>query len=316
MPRHRRSFIPALIPLALLVFACGQTSNVTQVQGPAATATPLPTVTPIPKPSASVARITNAVYFPDSKSGGSTAPCANGDPLINGDCGVTVTATCASGDVVVSGGYLLSDPLAFVTSSYPSSASAWTITAHDEGQDGGSHPVTVTAYAGCLHANVPTGVVPVVLVPGIPADGAFHPATVDCPAAGVVTGGGFRGTNSMQETMPAANGWAVTLGVQVGSSAKPGLYVLCATKHLAAAGHPTVNKNQVTGSGVTVTASCPAGTLLVGGGGQTASYGNLTHEAPNATMTQWDLDVSPLGVVGGPPTTYTATDAAVCVTVS
>lgn len=298
--------------LAILLLACGAGGAVSTV----ASVPKVPTATFTPAPSASMTQVVNSQHFADSMSGGKSVPCANGDPLINGDCGVTVTATCGSGDVVVSGGYLLDDPLAFVTSSYPSSATAWTVTAHDEGQDGGSHPVTVTAYADCLHANVSVAMVPVVLVPSIPSDGAFHEATVACPAASVVTGGGFRGTNATQETIPATNGWAVSLGVQLGASAKPSIYALCTTQHIVAASHSKATKNPVTGTGTTLTVACPTGTLMVGGGGQTVSYGNVTNLAANGTLTQWVMDVKALGVVGGPPTTYTVTDFAVCVTVS
>lgn len=317
MARHRRSFIPAIIPLATLLFACGLSSTVGPAQqGPTATATSAPTATATPAPSAKVTRVAKQVYFANSKSGGTSAPCANGDPLINGDCGVTVTAACAGGDVVLSGGYLLSDPLAFVTSSYPSSASAWTVTAHDEGQDGASHPVTVTAYADCLNASPSAGVVPVKLVPSIPNDSNFHDATVDCPAAGVVTGGGFRGTNSMQKTIPAANGWTVSLSIQLGASAKPSLYVLCATAHLAAAGHTSLPQHPLLGQGTTASVGCPTGTLLVGGGGEAIGFGNLTQLAADGSAAHWDLAVKPNGVVGGPPTTYTVEDFAVCVSVS
>lgn len=317
MVRHRRSFIPALIPLAILLFACGQSSTITTIPAQVtATATAVPSPTATPAPSASVTRVVHSTHFADSKSGGTSAPCANGDPLINSDCGVTVTATCASGDVVVSGGYLLDDPLAFVTSNYPSSAAAWTVTAHDEGQDGGSHAVTVTAYADCLHASVSAAVVPVVLVPSIPSDGAPHDATVNCPAASVVTGGGFRGTASMRKTIPQTNGWTVSLYLMPGSSAKPSLYVLCATQHLAAASHPSLPQHPLLGTGTTASVACPGGTLLVGGGGEAIGFGNLTQLAADGTVTHWDLNVQPNGVVGGPPTTYTVEDFAVCVTVS
>lgn len=261
-------------------------------------------------------QVANPQHFADSKSGGSSAPCANGDPLINGDCGVTVSATCASGDVLVSGGYLVDDPLVFVTSSFPSSATAWTVTAHDEGQDGGSHPVTVTAFADCLHANFAAEVSIVSATPSIPNDSNAHEATVNCPAGSMVTGGGFRGTNGTNETVPATNGWTAALAVQIGGSAKPSLYALCASKHLAATSQPKTTQDPIVGTGTSATVSCPSGTLLVGGGGSAIGYGNMTSVAANGTLTQWALQVKALYVVGGPASTYSVADYAVCATVS
>jgi hypothetical protein len=303
----------SLIPLVMALVACGAT---TSIVGSTATATKVaPTATP-PPPSASMLQVVAAQHFADSKSGGTTAPCANGDPLINGDCGQTVTATCASGDVVLGGGFQVDDPLAFVTSSFPSGATAWTVTAHDEGQDGGSHPVTITAYAECLHANFTAVVSIASSTPNIPNDSNFHEVSVNCPAGSVVTGGGFRGTNSTQEIIPAANGWTVGLGIQQGASTKPSLYALCAGKHLVAASMPMTTANPNLGTGTSLTVSCPAASLLTSGGVHTVSYGNLTNLAANGALTQWLATISALGVVGGPPSTYAVAEYAVCVTVS
>lgn len=308
---HRPALLLAVIPLALALLACSVGASPTS----APTSTPVaPTATPAP--SASVLRVANSQHFADSKSGGTAPPCANGDPLVNGDCGVTVTASCAGGDVALSGGYTLDDPLAFVTSSYPSGAAAWTITAHDEGQDGGSHPVTVTAYAECLHANFAAGVGAVAATPVVPADSNPHEATVNCPAGTIVTGGGFRGTNGTQESIPAANGWTAALSVQLGGTAKPQLFAVCAKDHLAAGGEPKVTADPLLGAGADLAVSCPAATVLAGGGARTVGFGNISTSAANAALTQWQMHVSANAVVGGPPSTYSVADYAVCVKVN
>jgi hypothetical protein len=266
-------------------------------------------------PRASVVRVVNSQHFADSKSGGTTASCANGDPLINGDCGVTVTVTCASGDMALSGGYMVDDPLAFVTSTYPSSATSWTVTVHDEGQDGGSHPVTVTSYAECLHANSAPGITDVVATPNVPADSNAHEVTAHCPSGAVVTGGGFRGVNGSSESIPAANGWIAALSVQLNGTAKPSLYAVCATTHLVTVDHPRTTADPLLGTSATLTAPCPVASLLVGGGARTVGFGNITTSAANGALTQWQMHVSVNGVAGGPASTYSVADYAVCVKV-
>src|SRR5215469_8770547 len=153
----RPCLVLIVAPLVLALAACGAgtgqhglmpTATPTGTPTGTPTATLSPTATPVAH--GPVVEVATTQHFADSKSGGTAEPCANGDPLISGDCGVTVTATCPQGAPVLSGGYTLDG--GFVSSSSPSASDAWTITAHAEGQDGGSHPVTVTAYAECLHA--------------------------------------------------------------------------------------------------------------------------------------------------------------------
>lgn len=312
--RLYRAALLVVIPVVLATLACGSASTVVTTK-PTATATAVPpTATPLP--SATVNQVTISQHFADSKSGGTAAPCGNGDPLINGDCGETVTATCASGDVLLGGGWLLDDFLAFVTSSYPASASAWTVTAHDEGQDGGSHPFTITVYAECLHANFDAGVTTVSSTPSIPADSIGHTVTLNCPTGTVPVGGGFRGTAGTDQTIPATGGWTADLSVQQGGSAHPSLYALCAAKHLTASAVPSTTAHPLLGTGADLTVSCPAATLLTSGGVHTIGFGTLTKMQANSAQTQWLVTISRSGVVGGPPSSYTIVDYAVCVTVS
>jgi hypothetical protein len=315
---HQRMFLAVILPLAITLLACGASGTVVGATS-SPTAAPTATATMALAPSATVMQVSQSQYFANSKSGGTSAPCANGDPLINSDCGETVTVTCASGDVVLGGGFDLSDLPAFVSSSYPSSASAWTITAHDEGQDGGSHAFTVYAYAECLHGNFSPGVSLISATPSLPADGAFHEESMSCPAGSVVTGGGFRGSNNTDESIPAANGWTVDLRAPMGGSAAPMIFALCATQHLSAASHPTMTANPYVMTGTELIMPCPAGVLLTSGGVHTViDYSTITGMTAEAdgTVTKWAVHIRATGGAGGSGGTYTVTGVGVCVTVS
>ena len=260
-------------------------------------------------------RVSKAQHFADATSGGSSSPCANGDPLITGNCGLTVTATCPSGALVVSGGYSMDQSYAFATSSYPAGTSAWTVTVHDEGQDPGSpHPVTVTAFADCLQANGTATTQIVASAPSVPADGNVHTQSVSCPTGTVLTGGGFRGSNGAPVTRPVSTSWQVEVSVQLGSTAKPKLFAVCATSHLAAAAMPSTLKSLPWYESGTVTVACASGQLLVGGGSSVTGPGNMQTNATTTDGSHWQVlvngpTVAPSGV------TIKVTVYAVCVTV-
>ena len=311
---HPLAMLAALaiaLVLTLGLSACGAAGT---RQPPKPTATAKPTATPVPR--ANVVEIAKTQHFADSKSGGTTSPCANGDPLISGDCGVTVTAACPSGEPVLSGGYTLDDPLAFVSSSYPSGAGTWTITAHDEGQDGGSHPVTVTAYADCLQANFAAATQSVTTTPNVPAD-SIQTFSVSCPQGTVVTGGGYRGSNGGITSAPSGDGWQAVLNVQMGSAARPMLFAVCAGNHLAAASVPSALKTYSPGNtNGEVAVACPQGQLLVGGGVKGQGPGFLLTVAATSDVSHWHVLVDgPNSFEAGPGVSYTATAYAVCVTV-
>ena len=309
---HHRVSLTAVIPLAVILLACGASSSV--IGTTFSTATTSATATPAP--SGSVVQVSNSQYFADSKSGGTSAPCANGDPIVNADCGETVTVSCPSGGVLLGGGYAVDDPLAFVSSSFPASATVWSITAHDEGQDGGSHAFTVTAYAECLTANFSAGVSAVTATPTIPHDLALHNASVNCPSGSVVTGGGFRGSPGSDQNAPIIGGWTVDIGFPNGSPTSPTIYALCSAQHLSAAGQPSVTAHPDMGTGTDVTVGCPAGALLAGGGVYTKGFGNITGDIADSAMMNWQARVRPNGVVGGPVTTYAVMDTAICLKMS
>jgi hypothetical protein len=300
-------------PLVLALAACGASAG---QHGLTPTATPSPTVTPVAH--GPVVEVTTTQHFADSKSGGTAEPCANGDPLISGDCGVTVTATCPQGAPVLSGGYTLDG--GFVSSSYPSASGAWTITAHDEGQDNGSHPVTVTAYADCLQANFTATTQDVSSTPNVPADGNYYAESVRCSNGSVLTGGGFRGTNSTAFSMPSDNNWRAGLAVQLHASAKPMLYAVCANSHLTAAGTLSTAKTFTADTSGTVSVACAPDQILVGGGskgdgGPSPSF--ALSEAATTDVSHWQVQVHFNVVWGGPVAPkLTETVYAVCMTVA
>jgi hypothetical protein len=255
--------------------------------------------------------------FGDSiKSGGTTAPCANGDPLISGDCGVTVSATCPNGEWAISGGYSITGG-GYITSDYPSSSSSWTVTLHNEGNGGVGSPVTLMVTADCLKANFGTTTQIVTSTATVPADANLYTETASCPSATTLTGGGYRSSNGAGSSKLYGNGWSAQLSVQLSSSANPKTYAVCSTAHLMTASTlSSAAKLLNPGDSATVSADCPSGALLVGGGFQLDGVGGLSGEGVNSAGTGWQLKATgPSGAVG-PGTTGTFTVYDVCVTVA
>ncbi|HEY7780943.1 MAG TPA: hypothetical protein VIC85_12090 [Ktedonobacterales bacterium] len=303
--------VPVALTLTLSVAGCGAAAT---QKSPKPTATPAATATPVPH--ATVTEVSTTHHFADSKSGGTVGPCANGDPIIQDNCGVTVTTTCPNGEPVISGGYTVDDPLAYVSSSYPSGASAWTITAHDEGQDGGSHPVTVTAYADCLQANFAATIQNVTSTPNIAA-GNSQTVTVSCPQGTSATGGGYRGSYTGPLSIPSGNGWQAALRVQTGNTAQPVVFAMCAANHVAAASTPSAAKTFKPGdTNGEITVACPQGQLLVGGGAKVDREAFILTVAATNDASHWHVVVDgPNSFESGPGVTATATAYAVCVSV-
>lgn len=270
-------------------------------------------------PSGQVVQVSNTQHFANSLSGGTTAPCANGDSVINGNCGETLTATCASGDQLLSGGYLVDDAQAYVTATYPASAATWSVTAHNEAQNFGSVPFTLTVFAQCLHANVAVGITIVSATPQLPDDQSPQAAEVDCPASTVVTGGGYRASLYPSGSSPVgAAGWAAVLGMPADATVKPSVYALCAKSHLTPLSQPkvTVDARQLS-QGTAVAAHCPSGSLLVGGGATTTAVGeNFTRLAPDSASTAWQAALGAFGLPGDPSIAVSFSVVGVCATLS
>src|SRR5262249_38317419 len=154
---------------------------------------------------------------------------------------------------------------------------------------GGSHPVTVTAFADCLQANFTATTQVVSSTPSVPADSNPYTKSVSCPSGATLTGGGFRGSNSTLLTRPSGNSWQAALSVQLGGTAKPKVFAVCAKSHLAAAAAPSAAKSfPMSGSG-TVSVACPSGKLLMGGGSNGSGPGSIQTNAATSDVSRWQV---------------------------
>jgi hypothetical protein len=204
--------------------------------------------------------------------GGTKEPCANGDPLIQNDCGVPVTATCPNGEWAVSGGYSHSRSSdTYITSSYPSSSGTWTVTAHDEGNSVTGSSITVTAIANCLKANFATTTRIITSADTVPADGNRYAVSATCPSGTVLTGGGYRASIGAESSMPSGNAWSARVMESPGASAGPKVYAVCAAAHVQPATVASASKTFAVTERPTLLQACPDGTTLVGGGFEQSS---------------------------------------------
>ncbi|HEX9069680.1 MAG TPA: hypothetical protein VF807_12990 [Ktedonobacterales bacterium] len=306
-------------PRLVLILACAVLVVALPACAPGGSSGSQPTHAVTVAPSGHVVQVSNTQHFANSLSGGTTAPCANGDSVINGNCGETLTATCASGDQLLSGGYLVDDTQAYVTATYPASASTWSVTAHDEAQNFGSVPFTLTVFAQCLHANVSAGITIASATPQLPDDQSPQAAEVDCPASTMVTGGGYRASFYPSGSSPVgAAGWAAVLGMPTGATVKPSVYALCARSHLTPLSQPKVTADaRQLSQGTVVAAQCPSGSLLVGGGATTTGVGeSFTRLAADSTSTVWQAALGTFGLPADPSIAISFTVVGVCATLA
>jgi hypothetical protein len=230
---------------------------------------------------------------------------------VAGNAFVSASVTCPSGSELVGGGFaaVLSDgrlppPSLHVTAGFPSAPRSWTVAAAT-----GKQPVArgvAQQFALCLpQAPAATlGQIVSTTVPGPIGAGATARATAICPAGSVLTGGGARASGATGEAQPAPPalhligslpstpaGAAVLAGVarswtavtQNGGMPSPGAattaFAICAAAGTIRA--TRVASAQVAGpvapggASATASATCPAGTGLVGGGAMTG-YPNGT----------------------------------------
>jgi hypothetical protein len=290
--------------LAVLIAACAGS-------GGAASGTPTAT----PGPQANMLQVTNKKTDPDGGVGSTaTGTCPSGDPAINGNCGVTVSASCPSDEPMLSGGYALQADAGYIVSNYPVTASTWTVTAHNEGNGGAGGPVTLAVYADCLEANFPVTTHVVQAAPSVPADGNPHTVSASCPAGTTLTGGGFQGSNGNSSSQPSGATWSAQLSVQVGSTAAPKVFAICASGQLAAGATPSATAPVTSATPADVTTACPAGQLVVGGGYSEGDYlGGADTSAGTADFSQWHVQAAIEGTTG-PGAAITETVYAVCAT--
>jgi hypothetical protein len=294
-----------------------------------------PTGVPVSQPTAPVSQasitvVSNAQHVDDSMlETATTLPCADGEPLVGFqvDCGLAVTAACPAGESLLGGGFsvAVADPsYAHVSASYPSSAHAWTAIVHDEGNgpDAGGVALTLTTYAYCLPASSrlsPQIVQAPAAIPR-PVNGSSRAlGAAACPAGTAVTGGGFRGSVADSVTSkPAGNGWKAILDVLIAGDVAPvtpTVFALCARANVAPeSGAAAVGTIQA-GQHASVSAQCPSGHVLIGGGYSQDGGGNVYGAMAASDGTQWLIEVA--GPIPDPTYPNSADNVAVygiCVT--
>jgi hypothetical protein len=175
-----------------------------------------------------------------------------------------VTASCRAGEQVVGGGFAAGDLFeyaAWISASYPSSATTWTVV--------GSAPASffdLAAVVYCAPVARPAS------VQIVHASGAGS-ATAACPQGTVLLGGGFHAAQPVSASRPRGNGWmagSTSADSGGGTGGTIDAYALCASGLVRAGqvvqatfnAHSMSRGYQPGGSD----AACPVGQLALGGG--------------------------------------------------
>jgi hypothetical protein len=175
-----------------------------------------------------------------------------------------VSVSCRAGEQVVGGGFVASDLFeyaAWISASYPSSATTWTVV--------GSAPASffdLAAVVYCAPIARPAGV-------QIVHASSAGSATVACPQGTVLLGGGFHAAQPVSASQPRGNGWmsgSTRADSGGGEGGTVDAYALCATGLVRAGqvvqasfnAHSMSRGYQPGGAD----AACPSGQLALGGG--------------------------------------------------
>ena len=191
---------------------------------------------------------------------------------VPGFTSATGSATCPAGDVVLSGGYTLVGGNMVIDTSAPLgangaiSSTTWTVTGFDNGDGQG----TFTPYAICVGSSI-AGYSEASKAQSANA-GSFAQLTETCPAGSVITGGGFAAgstTPVINESDPTSSSsvssttWTVFVDNSRSQTAQGvTTYVVCVSNTIS--GY-TEQLAQSSAAGV-VSATCPSGSLVIGGG--------------------------------------------------
>jgi hypothetical protein len=160
---------------------------------------------------------------------------------------------------------------AWVTASYPSTATTWTVSGYS------ISTFQLSAEVYCAPASIPLGTL---VVPGT--------GTVACPGGTVLLGGGFQGGAAFSH--PQGNAWA---------SDASQVYALCAAQHVhagtVATSHikiPPSPLNTDPGQRGGGSATCPAGQVATGGGFAGGSVFGSGADPSGASLSGWSISVS------------------------
>ena len=205
---------------------------------------------------------------------------------VPGFTSATGSATCPAGDVVVSGGYTLSGGNMVIDTSAPLgangaiSSTTWTVTGFDNGDGQGSF----TPYAICVSSSI-AGYSEASKAQSVNG-GSSAQLTETCPAGSVITGGGFAAgstTPVINESDPTSSSnvssttWTVFVdntGARTAQSVTT--YVLCVSNTISGYSEQLAQNSK---AGV-VSAACPSGSLVIGGGVFAPGPPNTVGDAP------------------------------------
>ena len=218
------------------------------------------------------------------------------------------SASCPTGDVVVSGGYTVSGGNMRIIGSAPVDANAsvsksmWTVTGFDNGDGQGSF----TPYAICVSSGVAGYAEP----NGANTVGAGSAASVtqQCGSGTVIVGGGFSSANTaliVTESDPTSSSnvssttWTAFVNNSAdNSSVNLTVYAVCVAASLSGYSEQL----QESSTAGTVSAQCPSGSLVIGGGGSAPAPsvdGPLVQDPTTGTFvlssTNWSLDAASTG---------------------
>jgi hypothetical protein len=198
-----------------------------------------------------------------------------------------VSASCRAGEQVVGGGFAAGDLFeyaAWVSASYPSSATTWTVT--------GSAPASFFDLAAVVYC---APLVRPASVQIIHASGAGS-ATATCPQGTVLLGGGFHAAQPVSASQPRGNGWMAGSTSADSGGGTGGIidaYALCTSGLVRASqvvqatfnAHSMSRGYQPGGAD----AACPSGQLALGGGFAAGEL-VLASQTRDASFSGWAVE--------------------------
>lgn len=170
------------------------------------------------------------------------------------------TMACPAGSVVTGGGFALNNNMVAYTHSQD--GNSWTAYAKNNGGTSG----LLNSYAVCLYASM--GTTSMVWSQVTVTAGNNGNAVVACPAGSVVTGGGYASNSNLlvYNSSLSGNGWQVYANNPTGASILLNSYATCLSGTSGSTSQVFAQKSIAAGASDGAEASCPAGTILTGGG--------------------------------------------------
>jgi large repetitive protein len=229
---------------------------------------------------------------------------------VPGFTSATGSATCPTGDVVLSGGYMLLGGNMVVAASAPVDAkgsistNTWTVTGFDNGDGQGSF----TPYAICVSSSI-AGYSEASKAQSVAAASSAQ-LTQTCPTGSVITGGGFAAGSTapvINESDPTSSSnvsrttWTVFVdntGARTVQSVTT--FVVCVSNTISGYSEQLAQSST---AGI-VSATCPSGSLVIGGGVSAPGPPNTSLDAPVVqnpaggfvvSNTSWSVDAASTG---------------------